>query len=63
MGDLTPKIIVQELDKYIVGQQEAKKAVAIALSNREEYPDDWTNRGRKNGDSPSPSSDDKCSFP
>jgi len=35
MGDLTPKIIVQELDKYIVGQQEAKKAVAIALSNRE----------------------------
>jgi len=35
MGDLTPKIIVQELDKYVVGQQEAKKAVAIALSNRE----------------------------
>ncbi len=35
MNELTPKLIVQELDKYIVGQQEAKKAVAIALSNRE----------------------------
>ncbi len=31
---LTPKIIVQELDKYIIGQTEAKKAVAIALRNR-----------------------------
>ncbi|OMH40106.1 ATP-dependent protease ATPase subunit HslU [Desulfurobacterium indicum] len=31
---LTPKQIVEELDKYIVGQQEAKKAVAIALRNR-----------------------------
>ena len=35
MGELTPKAIVQELDRYIVGQQEAKKAVAIALINRE----------------------------
>ncbi len=35
MGNLTPKNIVQELDKYIIGQQEAKKAVAIALCNRE----------------------------
>ncbi len=35
MGELLPKTIVQELDKYIVGQKEAKKAVAIALSNRE----------------------------
>ncbi len=32
--ELTPRRIVQELDKYIVGQQEAKKAVAIALRNR-----------------------------
>ena len=32
--DLTPKQIVDELDKYIVGQQEAKKAVAVALRNR-----------------------------
>lgn len=32
--DLSPKQIVQELDKYIIGQEEAKKAVAIALRNR-----------------------------
>ena len=31
---LTPRQIVQELDKYIVGQEKAKKAVAIALRNR-----------------------------
>ncbi len=31
---LTPKQIVQELDKYIVGQNEAKRNVAIALRNR-----------------------------
>lgn len=34
MEDLTPKRIVEELDKYIVGQQEAKRCVAIALRNR-----------------------------
>ena len=32
--ELTPREIVLELDKYIVGQQAAKKAVAIALRNR-----------------------------
>ena len=32
--ELTPREIVAELDKYIVGQQEAKKSVAIALRNR-----------------------------
>lgn len=32
--NLTPKEIVAELDKYIVGQEEAKKAVAVALRNR-----------------------------
>ena len=32
--DLTPKEIVSELDKYIIGQKEAKRAVAIALRNR-----------------------------
>ena len=32
-ADLSPRQIVQELDRFIVGQQEAKKAVAIALRN------------------------------
>ena len=32
--DLSPKQIVHRLDKYIIGQDEAKKAVAIALRNR-----------------------------
>ena len=32
--DLTPRQIVSELDKYIIGQEEAKKAVAVALRNR-----------------------------
>lgn len=32
--ELTPKQIVLELDRYIVGQEEAKKSVAIALRNR-----------------------------
>ncbi len=34
MSAMTPQEIVHELDKYIVGQQAAKKAVAIALRNR-----------------------------
>lgn len=34
MDNLTPKKIVEELDKYIIGQEKAKKAVAIALRNR-----------------------------
>ena len=32
--DLTPREIVAELDKYIVGQAAAKRAVAVALRNR-----------------------------
>lgn len=32
--DLTPRQIVEELDKYIVGQDKAKRAVAVALRNR-----------------------------
>ncbi len=34
MKDLTPQQIVRELDRYIIGQAEAKRAVAIALRNR-----------------------------
>lgn len=34
LDQLTPKAIVAELDKYIVGQKDAKRAVAIALRNR-----------------------------
>jgi ATP-dependent HslUV protease ATP-binding subunit HslU len=34
MSDITPQRIVAELDKHIVGQSEAKRAVAVALRNR-----------------------------
>nr|WP_173812577.1 ATP-dependent protease ATPase subunit HslU [Dendrosporobacter quercicolus]NSL47070.1 ATP-dependent protease ATPase subunit HslU [Dendrosporobacter quercicolus DSM 1736] len=34
LNELTPKQIVNELDKYIVGQSQAKKSVAVALRNR-----------------------------
>jgi ATP-dependent protease HslVU (ClpYQ), ATPase subunit len=34
LDDLTPRQIVQELDKHVVGQAAAKRAVAIALRNR-----------------------------
>jgi len=43
LSDLTPRQIVAELDRYIVGQGDAKKAVAIALRNRwrrQRTPDD-----------------------
>jgi ATP-dependent HslUV protease ATP-binding subunit HslU len=43
MTDLSPREIVSELDRFIIGQQEAKKAVAIALRNRwrrQQLPDD-----------------------
>ena len=35
LNGLTPKQIVEKLDQYIIGQEKAKKAVAIALRNRE----------------------------
>lgn len=34
MADLTPREIVRELDKFIVGQENAKKAAAVAIRNR-----------------------------
>src|SRR5882757_6831200 len=34
LDELTPREIVRELDKYVVGQAEAKRSVAIALRNR-----------------------------
>ena len=34
MKELTPRYVVAELDRYIVGQSEAKRAVAVALRNR-----------------------------
>src|SRR5690242_7242276 len=34
LDDMTPREIVVELDKYIVGQAAAKRAVAVALRNR-----------------------------
>ena len=34
MSQLTPRYVVNELNKYIIGQDEAKRAIAIALRNR-----------------------------
>src|SRR5215213_1724153 len=34
LDDLTPRQIVEQLDKYVVGQTDAKRAVAVALRNR-----------------------------
>jgi len=34
LEELTPKRIVEELSRYVIGQEEAKRAVAIALRNR-----------------------------
>jgi ATP-dependent HslUV protease ATP-binding subunit HslU len=34
LDELTPREIVRELDKYVIGQAEAKRAVAVALRNR-----------------------------
>ena len=66
MTNFSPREIVSELDRYIVGQADAKRAVAIALRNRwrrqqtdrrpsrrslaEKHPDDRTDRRRQNRD-------------
>ena len=34
MEELSPKQIVEELDRYIIGQKAAKRAVAVAMRNR-----------------------------
>jgi ATP-dependent HslUV protease ATP-binding subunit HslU len=34
MSNMTPREIVHELDKHIIGQSDAKRAVAVALRNR-----------------------------
>ena len=34
LDEMTPRQTVRELDKYVVGQKEAKRAVAVALRNR-----------------------------
>ena len=34
MQNLTPRQIVDELDRYIIGQSQAKRAVAVAIRNR-----------------------------
>jgi len=34
MSSLTPREIVSELDRFIIGQKDAKRAVAVALRNR-----------------------------
>ena len=44
LDELTPSQIVSELDKYIIGQDDAKKAVAIVLRNR------WRRPARRRGD-------------
>ena len=67
MREKTPKQIVDLLDKYIVGQNEAKKSVAIALYNRyrraqlpedvhyaKEHFDGRANRGWEDGNRPPP---------
>ena len=68
MTTFSPREIVSELDRYIVGQNDAKRAVAIALRNRwrrqqldradarrgaaEEHPDDRPDRRRQDRDLP-----------
>jgi ATP-dependent HslUV protease ATP-binding subunit HslU len=34
MEQLTPRQVVEQLDKYVIGQDDAKRAVAVAIRNR-----------------------------
>src|SRR5579883_2727112 len=69
MTDFSPREIVSELDRFIVGQKEAKRAVAIALRNRwrrlrlegvmrgglaKKHSDDWADRLRQDRDFAAP---------
>ena len=64
MRDLTPRQIVTELDRHIVGQDAAKRAVAVAIRNRwaptaqggarkcRKHQDDWPYRRGQDRDRP-----------
>ena len=76
MENLTPAQIVAELDRYIIGQNDAKRAVAVALRNRyrrqllpeelrqrgpaEEHPDDRADRCRQDRDRAPGGQDRRC---
>jgi ATP-dependent HslUV protease ATP-binding subunit HslU len=76
MTTFSPREIVSELDRYIVGQHDAKRAVAIALRNRwrrqqlegrsarrggaQEHPDDRPDRLRQDRDLASPRQARQC---
>ena len=47
--DLTPQQIVKELDKHIIGQKRAKRAVAIALRTSSAAGNSHLNCGRRSG--------------
>jgi len=50
VSQMTPREIVSELDRYIVGQRNAKRAVAIALRNRwrrQQVAEDLRGRSRR----------------
>ena len=46
MIELTPREIVAELDRYIVGQNEAKKSVAVAMRKHAQLNDNAVMRGK-----------------
>ena len=42
LDDMTPREIVEALDKYVIGQDDAKKTIAIAIRNRVPPPSAWS---------------------